>query len=103
MMMPMLKTRPGVEISKEAWNCVSIARGRHSCAAVAKLNGHRWLLAEAPTLPVEGCTAKQCHCRFRHHADRRASDRRETSGRISGPPREGERRSGLADRRKREL
>lgn len=101
--MPMPKAPSVANIPESAWHSVSIARGRHCCPAVARLNDHRWLLAEAPSLPVEGCTAKQCHCRFRHHADRRAIDRRETSGRISGPPKEGERRSGFGDRRKREL
>ena len=93
------KTRP---IANGAWHSVSIIRGRQACAAVAQLNGGKWLSAEAPVLPVKGCDAKQCNCRYRHHADRRSADRRETTGLVSGPPKEGERRTGRVDRRKRE-
>jgi hypothetical protein len=113
----LLKTRPIAKISdartarpvekskpakKEAWHSVSIIRGRHACEAVVKLNGRKWLSAEAPQLPVKDCDAKQCDCRYRHHADRRSGDRRETSGMVSGPPKEGERRTGHIDRRNKE-
>jgi hypothetical protein len=105
--MPMLlKTRPIAKISApvrpKAWHSVSIIRGRHACEAVVKLNGRKWLSAEAPQLPVTGCDAKQCDCRYRHHADRRSADRRETSGLVSAPPKEGERRTGRIDRRGKE-
>lgn len=113
----LLKTRPTPKISeartaspadprksvkKQAWHSVSIIRGRHACAAVVAHNGHKWLSAEAPQLPIEGCDAKHCECRYRHHADRRSADRRETTGLVSAPPKHGERRSGQYDRRKKE-
>jgi hypothetical protein len=86
-------------VKKEAWHSVSITRGRQACAAVLQLNGRKWLSAEAPQLPIQGCD-KQCDCRYRHHADRRSADRRETGGLISAPPpKAGERRSGQTDRR----
>jgi hypothetical protein len=102
----LLKTRPiaktAAPAKKEAWHSVSIIRGRHACQAVVKLNGQKWLSAQAPQLPVKGCEAKQCDCRYRHHADRRSADRRETSGLVSGPPKQGERRTGQVDRRNKE-
>jgi hypothetical protein len=89
-------------VKKEAWHSVSIVRGRQACAAVLKLNGRMWLSAEAPQLPIQGCD-KPCDCRYRHHADRRSANRRETSGLISAPPpKQGERRSGRTDRRNKE-
>lgn len=112
----LLKTRPIAKISeprtskpvekskavkKEAWHSVSIIRGRQACAAVVDVNGRKWLSAEAPQLPLKGCD-KQCDCRYRHYADRRSAERRETSGLISGPPKQGERRSGQTDRRNKE-
>jgi hypothetical protein len=111
----LLKTRPIAKISeprtsrpvekskakKEAWHSVSIIRGRQACAAVVALNGRKWLSAEAPQLPIKGCD-KPCDCRYRHHADRRSEERRETAGLVSGPPKEGERRTGRVDRRNKE-
>jgi len=88
-------------VKKQAWHSVSIIRGRQPCAAVVQLNGQKWLSAQAPQLPIKGCD-KQCECRYRHHDDRRSADRRETDGLVSGPPKDGERRSGQFDRRKKE-
>lgn len=93
-------SRPIENSAAGRWHSVSIIRGRQACAAVAELNGHKWLAAEAPVLPVKGCDATQCDCRYRHYADRRSADRRETTGLVSAPPREGERRKGLDRRRK---
>jgi hypothetical protein len=88
--------------SQQAWHSVSIIRGRQPCAAVVELNGCKWLSAQAPQLPIKDCDAKQCECRYRHHADRRSGDRRETDGLVSAPPKKGERRTGQIDRRKKE-
>src|SRR5579862_3975309 len=105
----LLKTRPTSKISdartprpvesskpvkKQAWHAVSIVRGRQACGAVAELSGRKWLSAEAPQLPIKGCDAKQCDCRYRHYDDRRSADRRETNGLVSAPPKDGERRTG---------
>lgn len=113
----LLKTRPAPKISearksspvetgkavkKQAWHSVSIIRGRHACAAVVQLNAQKWLSAQAPQLPIKGCDAQQCECRYRHHADRRSADRRETDGMVSGPPKNGERRTGQIDRRRKD-
>src|SRR3984885_15746908 len=91
----LLKTRPAPKTSeartsrpverskavkKEAWHSVSIIRGRQACAAVVELNGRKWLSAEAPHLPVKGCDATHCECRYRHHADRGSGARRGPAG-----------------------
>jgi hypothetical protein len=48
------------------------------CDAVARqAAGKRYLLREAPRLPLAGCaTPATCSCKFRKHADRRDGDRR---------------------------
>jgi hypothetical protein len=48
------------------------------CEAVTKdMAGRRFLLREAPVLPLTGCTmGSKCSCKYRKHADRRDGDRR---------------------------
>jgi len=53
------------------FHAVSIEVGSKACAASRKLEGHRYLSSSAPMLPVKGCTASTCHCRYVHHNDRR--------------------------------
>jgi len=44
---------------------------------VKALQGVRLLSAEAPRLPIVGCTmAQNCQCRYQHHEDRRGPSRR---------------------------
>lgn len=60
------------------WNAVSIVSATTSCAAVQALKGRRYLGADAPRLPLAGCTsAEACRCVYRKHPDRRAGPRRE--------------------------
>jgi hypothetical protein len=50
-----------------------------ACDAASRdvVAGKRYLLREAPRLPMAGCaTPTTCSCKFRKHADRRDSDRR---------------------------
>jgi hypothetical protein len=81
------------------WHAVSIARGTPSCAAAARLDGRRWLSAQAPQLPVEGCDVQHCDCRYRHHDDRRGKRRRQEDQGLSRRSLEGERRSDKRGRR----
>lgn len=63
------------------YQSVSIARRACSCDAVADHDGRRFLAAEAPLLPVQGCNVARCDCRYRHHVDRRSrGDRRSVMG-----------------------
>lgn len=59
------------------WHAVSVESGLYACRAALALRGRRMLSREAPALPLVACEhPDQCTCRFRHHADRRAVDRR---------------------------
>jgi hypothetical protein len=55
------------------FRAVSIVPGDSGtcCPTCDALIGRRVLLRHAPLLPVAGCEAPECTCRYRHHADRR--------------------------------
>ena len=65
-------TKPKVS----AYHCVELVIPSDGCEAAMKLHGKRFLSAEAPTLPLPGCT-QQCNCRFKHYNDRRHEERRD--------------------------
>jgi hypothetical protein len=66
---------------KSRFHAVSIKLADYPCAAAKELSGRRFLSTEAPKLPLPGCTADNCTCRFIHHKDRRAGkDRRSPFG-----------------------
>jgi hypothetical protein len=78
------------------YHAVAIAKSSIACTASAKVVGRRYLSKEAPLLPLAGCTASLCNCRYVHYADRRSEDRRFPFGvRKSSEPdvRDVERRS----------
>ena len=58
------------------YHAVSIRSGPDSCESVKAFRGKRYLATEAPPLPVPGCDAAACDCRFRHHEDRRSGEDR---------------------------
>lgn len=63
------------------YHAVSIKVTGMACAAAKDLTGQRFLSTEAPRLPLPGCTAADCNCRFVHHKDRRSGkDRRSPFG-----------------------
>ena len=90
--------------SKTEFHSVSISLSKNACAAAEDLSGQRFLATTAPMLPLPGCDADECACRFEHHEDRRSGkDRRNPfspgvigSGTSAG---QSEHRDG-ADRRK---
>jgi hypothetical protein len=62
---------------KLRYHCVSVVAGIDACAAARALAGARLLSAEAPRLPLAGCTMPDaCRCTYVHHDDRRAGPRR---------------------------
>jgi hypothetical protein len=61
---------------------ISAPRGR-ACRAAQECAGKRFLATEAPALPLAGCDAAGCTCRYVHHDDRRAEGRRASDG-ITG-------------------
>lgn len=69
------------------YHCVSITCRNNPCEAVKRLEGRRFLSAEAPLLPLHGCAADSCQCRYVHYNDRREEDRRHPYGcHRSTPP-----------------
>ena len=58
--------------------CVSIRYGTKACQAVKRLEGKRFLSAEAPSLPLLDCEVEHCRCRYVDFGDRRQGGRRDT-------------------------
>ena len=70
------------KIADTTYHAVSIKFAKEACTAAKALTGERFLATEAPRLPLPGCDAERCECRFTHHADRRSGkDRRSPFGR----------------------
>jgi hypothetical protein len=44
------------------------------CASAAEVENKRFLVREAPTLPLDGCDHTTCKCGFIKHPDRREDD-----------------------------
>lgn len=55
---------------------VSIRFSSDACDAVKRLTDRRFLAREVPPLPLPECRARQCRCRYIHHADRRSGEDR---------------------------
>ena len=53
-----------------------VPREDGSCEAARSLAGTRFLSAEAPRFPLQGCDQPKCECTYRHHPDRRMDVRR---------------------------
>ncbi len=74
------------------YHAVEISPGPGSCKAASALKGLRHLARSAPMLPLPGCPADACRCRYLHYEDRRSGeDRRERAHEFRG--------NGLAERR----
>jgi hypothetical protein len=59
------------------YRAVSLAPSLECYAAAKNCPGTRYLLRDAPRLPLANCaTPANCTCKFRKHADRRDGDRR---------------------------
>ncbi len=67
------RRRAGRQASAPAqpYHAVSIRPGLNACRAVWLQVGDRYLLTEAPDLPVKGCDNPHCECSFNQHDDRR--------------------------------
>lgn len=78
----MRKRKPQVPARRVSYRCVGIESPDPvtACSAVKALAGHRFLSGQAPQLPVPGCTAARCTCKFVHFEDRRAGSRRKDRG-----------------------
>ncbi len=89
----------GKKTSSPQYHAVSIILPSSACDAAKLLVGTRFLAAQAPVFPVDGCDGASCSCKYQHHDDRREGLRRaEEIGLPSQPPTDEERRTSL-DRR----
>jgi hypothetical protein len=62
--------------SRVRWRSVAIIGPTTACAAAQMCKGKRYLCSEAPRLPLQGCDASRCDCKYRHFEDRRGAPRR---------------------------
>jgi hypothetical protein len=73
-----VKTTP-----KMRYHCVTVTPCSNACADAIAIKNVRLLSAEAPRLPLAGCTKPaECRCKFQHHEDRRDGPRRSDVSRI---------------------
>lgn len=59
--------------SRNVYAALCIEPGNNSCEAAQRVAGEKYLVNEAPKLPLPGCDPAQCECRFKDHDDRRES------------------------------
>jgi len=58
------------------YHAVAIVPTSRACQAARDCANKRFLSSEAPLLPLEGCDAGECRCRYQHFSDRRDASRR---------------------------
>lgn len=89
--------------AKNLFGAVSIAHELNNCCvAVTRLGNVRYLNKEAPLLPLRNCSQKdRCSCRYVHHNDRRASQRRNTFTTIQEDALDQDRRKDTGNRGRR--
>ena len=65
--------------TKQPFSAVSVySRDLTLCEAAKRIDGHKFLAAHAPELPLGGCSQPgRCTCRYRHFQDRRQDTRRD--------------------------
>ena len=68
------------------YRATSIKYGGDACEAVKALGEQRFLLDEAPHVPLSNCDSLKCNCRYVRHKDRRSDEgeRRAISGATGG-------------------
>jgi hypothetical protein len=98
-----VKTRPEASSARQwisnPWHAVSVIPCRDACGAARQANRVRFLSKEAPVLPLPGCSARNCDCRYRHHQDRRNTLRRQSDLMASKRHWTGKERRGAMGRR----
>lgn len=67
------------------YHCVSVRQSAAACKVAKTIHEQRFLSAEAPLLPLQGCnTPNSCRCRYEHFSDRRDSPRRDRDVGLPG-------------------
>ena len=71
------KEPPAVTGPLRPFQAISIYRGLICCDMARKFSEHRFLVRDAPPLPLGGCSmSERCQCKYIKHRDRRAEPRR---------------------------
>lgn len=67
------------------YHSVSVRQSAAACKVAKTILEQRFLSAEAPLLPLQGCnTPNSCRCRYRHFSDRRDGPRRDRDVGLPG-------------------
>lgn len=67
------------------YHSVSVRQSAAACKVAKTIRDQRFLSAEAPLLPLQGCnTPNSCRCRYEHFSDRRDSPRRDRDVGLPG-------------------
>lgn len=96
---PSAAAKPKQTRARNRWHAVSIVPRGQACEAAQACRGKRYLSLEAPRLPLQGCDAAQCQCRYRHFEDRRATQRRQDDASAAATSRGNRNRRERAGRR----
>ena len=59
------------QLPQRPYRAASVACEGQACTAARKLRGEKFLLREAPHLPLPACDKGACNCRYAYHDDRR--------------------------------
>ena len=65
---------PKSSASDFPFQSVSIMTAKVCCDGATNLNGRKFLIQEAPKLPLGQCTSYNCKCGYIRHTDRRDDD-----------------------------
>lgn len=82
---PATRVRDRKRVS-DNYHCVELRCPDGACDAVKRIGAKRFLSGEAPEIPVPGCDAAKCSCRYVHHEDRRSGDRRNPYPSLASSP-----------------
>jgi hypothetical protein len=55
---------------------VTIVPAENACESAKRIAGRRYLVEQAPMIPLRECDVAECNCRYREFADRRQETRR---------------------------
>lgn len=75
--------RQAAERETTRWRAVRIKPGLICCDAASRISEEVFLASESPKLPLEGCSERNCQCKYIHLEDRRSGgDRRVELGEL---------------------
>jgi len=78
-----LKTRIKKHPATDPYRAISLACDSEFCEEMGVLGGRRFLIDDAPDIPLQQCSSGTCDCRYIHHEDRRGiTDRRLAARRV---------------------